>query len=90
MDKSNKTIDFWAIRNYPDKIEYTPSGNDRPTYQVEIFGKLKLFGSTTDVVLVCFREIILWLQEDIGEVKFLPIEEFVKKYEKFVLTEEKS
>lgn len=82
---------MWAFRTFPGKIEYTPDGEDRPTYQVEVFGYLNLTGGIyTDVSLVAFRENSFWLagHNEIGGIQFLPVDEFEKRFTKFSLVEE--
>ena len=81
---------MWAFRQFPDTIQYTPSGEDRPTYQVEVFGFLNLIGGVClNVTLVAFRERGYWVagQDEISNVQFLPQDEFIKKFKKFRLIE---
>ena len=80
---------MWAIRQFPDKIEYTPEGEDRPTYQVEMFGYLQIESSPSggSITLMVFREKVFWVQKEIRPIEFLPVEEFEKRYSKFKLVE---
>ena len=84
---------MFAFKKFPATIEQSPPGDDTPTYQVEVFGYLNLDGqleSHRAVTMVCFRQSMFWIagHDDIGEIKFLPILEFEKKFKKFKLKEE--
>jgi len=87
---------MWAFRSFPETIEYVPSGKDRPVYQVEVFGYLELnknifglHGNLNAYQLIAFREKAFWIagQDDIGEIKFLKINEFEKKFKGYTLKE---
>lgn len=77
---------MWAFRQFPDKIEYTPPGEERPTYQAEVFGYLYPEGGLeTGPHLVCFRRITLWVHKDVGEIRFLPAKEFEEEFKDYLL-----
>lgn len=88
---------MWAFRQFPDKIEYTPNGEERPTYQVEVLGYLKSQGNIAidNVILIVFRENTSWVKEcceirengceDINTVQLLPINEFEERFRHYRL-----
>jgi len=84
---------MWAFERFPGKIEYILEGKDGPIiYQVKIFGYLQLHGNVPNeynVTLVCFRQTIFWAINygGVGDVCFLPIDEFEERYKKFKLIE---
>ena len=78
---------MWAFDSFPAKMEYEPEGNDRPVYQVEVLGYLRMEGG---VDLVVHRMNSYWVAPEIGEVCLLPTVEFEEKFKKYTLINEGS
>ena len=79
---------MWAFETFPAKIEYTPSGEDRPSYQVEVFGYLHTGClNRREVDLIVFRQNSFWVagHDDIGDISLLPKDEFQERFKKFKL-----
>lgn len=78
---SKKDMIIWAPENFPAKMEYTPSGEDRPTYQVEVLGYLQIAGG---LKIASFRTHTFGaLRVDVSGVEFLPTNEFEEHFKKY-------
>ena len=80
---------MWAFEKFPAKIEHRldPDREDLFTTQVEVFG---YFGSPQEqsCQLIAFRVTTFGVQEYIGDVNFLPVDEFEKQFAGFTLIQE--
>jgi hypothetical protein len=79
---------MWAFRQFPDYLYYQQDRPDAPFYEVEVLG---YYGNSnpvnSSVELVGFREICRWIHVEIGDIHFLPVAEFEKKFSRFGLKE---
>ena len=84
---------MWAFKTFPEILEDPLPLDSDSTYQVEVFGYLDLnkeiisfFGGYYPMVeLMAFRTIKFSLQKYIGNIEFLPIDEFQNRFKNYTL-----
>ena len=73
---------MFDFKNFPAILRFQDKYEDAPLYEVEVFGYLDLPRK-----LVVFRRNCYWVQTEIGDIDFLPLDEFENQMNKFSLVE---